>query len=73
MCLSVCLSICFLSVFSFPDNNLSKCQWIFIKLGMSIDNVEICFGIANEEILSIFDRYLPATSVFSLPEDNEKM
>ena len=31
----------------FPDDNLSKCQWIFTKLGMCIDIVEIIFGIAN--------------------------
>ena len=36
-----------ISVFSFPDDNLSKCQRIFIKLGMCIDIVEIWFGIAN--------------------------
>ena len=41
--------------FSFPDDNLSKHQWIFTKLGMCIDIVEIWFGIANGEILSIFD------------------
>ena len=30
-----------MSVFSFPDDNLSDCQWIFTKLGMRIDIVEI--------------------------------
>ena len=40
--------------FSFPDDNLSKHQWIFTKLGMCIDIVEIWFGIANGQILSIF-------------------
>ena len=35
------------SVFSFPDDNFSKCHWIFTKHGMCIDVVEICFGIAN--------------------------
>ena len=33
--------------FLFPDDNLSKHQWIFTKLGMCIDIVEIWFGIAN--------------------------
>ena len=33
--------------FSFPDDNLSKHKWIFTKLGMCIDIVEIWFGIAN--------------------------
>ena len=32
--------------FSFPDDNLSKHQWIFTKLGMCIDVVKIWFGIA---------------------------
>ena len=40
--------------FSFPDDNLSKHQWIFIKLGMNIDIVEIWFGIANGQISSNF-------------------
>ena len=47
---SVRLSICY----SFPDDNLSKHQWIFTKLGMCIDIVDIWFGIANGQILSIF-------------------
>ena len=34
-------------IFSFPDDNLSKHQLIFTKLGMCIDIVLICFGIAN--------------------------
>ena len=46
----VCLSI----RISFPDN-LSKHQWIFTKLGVCIDIVEIWFGIANEKISSNFD------------------
>ena len=46
------------SVFSFPDDNLSKCQWIFTKLGVCIDIVEIWFGIVNGQILSIFDRVI---------------
>ena len=44
--------------FSFPDDNLSKHQWIFTKLGMCIDIVEIWFGIANGQISSIFDRVI---------------
>ena len=39
----------------FPDDNLSKHQWIFTKLGMCIDIVEIWTGIANGQISSIFD------------------
>ena len=36
--------------FSFPDDNLSKHQWIFTKLGVCIDIVKIWFGIANGQI-----------------------
>ena len=42
-------------IFLFPDDNLSKHQWIFTKLGMCIDIVELWFGIANGQISSIFD------------------
>ena len=35
------LSACYMSVFSFLDDNLSKCQWIFTRLGMCIYIVEI--------------------------------
>ena len=33
-------------LFSSLDNNLSKHQWIFTKLGMCISIMEILFGIA---------------------------
>ena len=46
------------TVFPFLEDNLSKCQWIFTKLGMCIYIVEICFGIANGQISSIFDRVI---------------
>ena len=46
------------NVFLFPDDNFSKCQWIFTKLCMCIDTVEISSGIANGQILSIFDRVI---------------
>ena len=49
------LSARHMPIFSFPDDNLSKHQWIFTKLGMCIDIVEIWFGIANSQILSMFD------------------
>ena len=42
----------------FLDNNLSKYQWIFTKLGMCIDIVEIQFEIANVQISSIFDKVI---------------
>ena len=52
--LSVCHMYVHLSVFSLQDDNLSKYQWIFTKLYMCIDIVEIRFGIANGQISSIF-------------------
>ena len=47
-----------MSVFSFLDDNFSKYQWIFTKFGICIDIVDICFGIANGWISSIFDRVI---------------
>ena len=38
--------------------NLSKHKWIFTKLGMCIDIVEIWFVIANGQILSICYRVI---------------
>ena len=49
------------SVFSFLDDNFSKSQWIFTKLGKCFGIVKIWFGIANGYILAIFD------IVFCLP------
>ena len=53
----------------------SKYQWIFTKLCLCIDIVEIWFGIANGQISSIFDRVLCRWHVlfhitFSFPGDN---
>ena len=45
-------------IFSFPDDNLSKRQWIFTKLCMCIDIVEIWIGIANGQISPNFESYL---------------
>ena len=50
------LSACDMSVFSFLDDNLSKFQWIFTKFDMCIDIVDIWFGIAHWQILSIFEQ-----------------
>ena len=38
--MTVCSSVCS-SVFSYPDENMSDCQWSFTKLGICIDIVEI--------------------------------
>ena len=73
MCLSVCPTyVCPFIHISYTGVNLSKHQWILTKLGMirCIDIVEFWFGIANGQILSIFDSYLPATcQYFLLPDD----
>ena len=50
-CPCVCLSV----RISFPDDNSSKGQWIFTKLGMCFDIVKVWFGIANGQISSDFD------------------
>ena len=39
----------------FLDDNLSKHQWIFTKLGMCIDIVAFWFGFANGKILAYFN------------------
>ena len=49
----VCLFVVHPSIFSFPDNYLSKCQWIFTKICVCIDIVEIRLGTANGQISSI--------------------
>ena len=59
MCMTIRQSVASPSVFSFPDNNLS--QWVFTKLGICIDILEILFGIANEQISLNFESYLPTT------------
>ena len=65
---SVSLSYVRPSVFSFPDDDLSKCQWIFTKLGVCMYIVKILFG----QISLIFDRVISARdrSVFSFSDDN---
>ena len=45
-------------MFSFPDDYLIKCQGILTKLGTCIDMKEIWFGIANGQILPMFDRVI---------------
>ena len=45
-------------IFSFPYDNLCKCQGILNKLGTCIDIKEILFGIANGQISSVFDRVI---------------
>ena len=45
-------------IFSFPDNNLCKCQGILTKLCRCIDIKEIWFWIANGQVFSMFDRVI---------------
>ena len=45
-------------IFSFPDDNLHKCQGILTKLRICIDNKEIRFRIASGQISSMFDRVI---------------
>ena len=69
----VCPSVCCLSIrfFLFPDDNLSKRQWIFTKLGMCIDIVEIWFGIANGQFHQIFTELSAQDMpIFSFLDDN---
>ena len=47
-----------MSLFLFPDDNWSKYQWIFTKIGMCINTQEIWFGIANWQITPTFDRVI---------------
>ena len=45
-------------IFSFPNDNLCKCQGILTKLGTCIDIKKIWFRIANGQISSMFDRVI---------------
>ena len=45
-------------IFSFPDDNLSKHQQVFIKLDMYIDILKVWFGIVNKQNSSNFDRVI---------------
>ena len=57
--------------FSFPDDNLSKLQWIFTKLGMYIGIVEIWFGIAKGKYRQILTELSARDmSIFSFPDVN---
>ena len=65
---SVCPSVVCPSIrFSFPDDNLSKHQWIFTKFGMCTDLVEIWFCIANGQILTKLSAR--DTPIFSFTDD----
>ena len=40
-------------IFSFPDDNLCKCQGILTKLNTCIDIKEVWFGNANGQIVYV--------------------
>ena len=57
--------------FSFPDSNLSKHKWIFTKLGMCIDIVEIWFRLLMGKFRQIFTELSARdTPMFSFPDAN---
>ena len=69
--MSIRLSFCPSVRFSFPDDKLSKHQWIFNKFGMCIDILEIWFGIAYGQIsLILAELSAQDTPIFSFPDDN---
>ena len=60
-----------MSIFSFPDDNLSKNQWIFTKLGLGL--IMLRFGLGLQ--MGKFLQFLMTLSArkkfrFSLPDDN---
>ena len=69
---TVCPSVLRPSVhFTFPDDNLSKHQWIFTNLDMCIDIVEIWFGIANGKFRQFLTELSARdTPIFSFPDHN---
>ena len=50
------LSVRSKSRFSLPDDNLSKNQSVFTKLGICIDIMEIWLGLSNGQISPVFYR-----------------
>ena len=59
------------SIFSFPDDNFSKYQWIFTKLDVCIDIEEICFGMLIGKICPFLtESSARDMSVFSFLDDN---
>ena len=62
VCLSVHLSVVCPSVyFLFADNNLSKCQWIFTKLGCAVIFWKSGFG----SLMGKFHQFLTELSAFN--------
>ena len=58
-------------IFSFPDDNLSKHQWIFTKLGMCIDIVRSALVLLMGKFRQILTELSARdTPKFSFPDDN---
>ena len=56
---------------SFPDDNLSKHQWILTELGLCVDIIEIWFAITNGQNLSnLTELSAHHTSIFWFPDDS---
>ena len=61
----------FFFFFLLSDNNLSKHQWFFTKLGMCIDIIKIRLGITNGQMSSILTELSARdTSEFSFQDNN---
>ena len=64
--LDICPSFLHPSVrFSFSDDNWSKQQWIFTKLSMCIDIVEIWFGIAMSKFRKFFTELSTCSTIMA--------
>ena len=59
-----------MSVFSFLDDKFSKYQWIFKKLGVCIDIVEIWFKLMGKFCQFFTGLSAHVTSIFSFMADN---
>ena len=58
-------------IFSFPDDNLTKHQWIFTKLGMCIELRRSGLGLLMGKFRQIFTELTARdTPIFSFPDDN---
>ena len=58
-------------LYSLLDDNFSKYQWIFMKLGMCIDVMRICFGLLIGKFCQLLTELsAPNTSIFLFPDDN---
>ena len=67
-----CLPIPLLYVhIAFLNDYLSKCQWIFTKLGMCIDMVGICLGLLMGKFCQFLTELSACdTSIFSFQDNN---